>query len=162
MDTLYVIIGQSDGSISWWQMCVRGVLIMLLGLLLIRLFGIRAFGKQSALDILVAIIVGSNFSRALTGNAPFVPTLATTSLIVALFWLLQRLAAHWRMLALILKGNPIVLIQGGESNEAAMRSAGVTNDDIEEAARLSGVSTSQRIVVARMERNGKISTTTEC
>lgn len=86
----------SKGDILWWQMSIRAVLIFLFGLVLIRLFGRRAFGKQTALDIVLAIVVGSNLSRALTANAPFFPTLAATAAIVLLFWLLSSLSARWQ------------------------------------------------------------------
>ena len=57
---------------------------------------VRVFGKWSALDIIVSIMVGSNLSRALTGSAPLVGTLAATTLLMALHWVLAQLAARDR------------------------------------------------------------------
>jgi uncharacterized membrane protein YcaP (DUF421 family) len=57
-------------------MSLRGLSVFLFGLALLRVFGRTAFGKQSPLDIVVAIVVGSNLSRTLTGNAPLLPTFA--------------------------------------------------------------------------------------
>jgi glucose dehydrogenase len=39
------------GDILWWEMSIRAVLIFIFGLVLIRLFGRRAFGKQHPLDM---------------------------------------------------------------------------------------------------------------
>src|SRR5436190_6819091 len=98
-----VLIGHK-GDILWWEMSIRAGLIFIFGLLLIRLFGRRAFGKQNPLDIVVAIIVGSNLSRTLTGNAPFFPALAGTAALLALFWLLEHGAARSLWLSHLVKG----------------------------------------------------------
>ena len=89
MGILEFVFG-STGHISWWQECVRAIAIFAYGLILVRLAGRRIFGRWAALDIVVAIIIGSNLSRALTGNAPFGGTLAACALLVALHWVLAQ------------------------------------------------------------------------
>jgi hypothetical protein len=42
---LHDLIGSDSGSISWFQMSVRGTLIFVIGLLFVRLAGKRLFGK---------------------------------------------------------------------------------------------------------------------
>jgi len=64
MDRIARVFG--GGPLSALQECVRTVLVFAYGLLLVRLAGRRIFGKWSALDIIVSIMVGSNLSRALT------------------------------------------------------------------------------------------------
>jgi len=56
MDWFHHIIGPDKPQILWWQECIRALLIFVFGLVLIRLFGRRAFGRQNALDIIFAII----------------------------------------------------------------------------------------------------------
>lgn len=59
MDKFHAIIGEGATHLLWWQMCIRAVFIFIFGLLLIRFFATRAFGKQNALDILFALIMGT-------------------------------------------------------------------------------------------------------
>jgi hypothetical protein len=59
------------------------------------------------LDIIVALIIGSNISRAMTGKAPFFPGLAAT-LVVVLHRLLAMATLRWSPLARLMKGAPIV------------------------------------------------------
>lgn len=94
MDVLHSIIGDQGDEISALQMSLRAVLIFVLGVLIVRFAATRAFGKWSPLDIIFAVIVGSNLSRALTGSAPFVPTLTATVILVALHGLLAMGAAR--------------------------------------------------------------------
>ena len=124
------LIGEK-GEIAWWQMSIRAALILLFGLLLIRLFGRRAFGKQNPLDIVGLIIVGSNLSRALTGTAPFFPTFAGTAVLVVLFWLLDHGAARWVRLAFLVKGNPVRIAHDHQFDRHAMQRWGVTEGDLE-------------------------------
>jgi uncharacterized membrane protein YcaP (DUF421 family) len=153
---LHDLVG-SKGDILWWQMSIRAVLIFIFGLVLIRLFGRRAFGKQTPLDIVLAIVVGSNLSRALTANAPFLPTLAATAVIVLLFWILSNLAARWPSFSRLVKGEPIWLIRDGQPDARTMKRAGVSEGDVAESARRSGLSGLGGVDQAVLERSGKIS-----
>ncbi len=148
--------GGSD-NILWWQMCVRGALVFLFGLVIIRLFGRKAFGKQTPLDIVLAIVMGSSLSRTLTGNAPFVATLAAMTLIAFLFWLLEHLAIRWRGFSRLVKGEPIPLVRNGRCDQQQMRRAAIGAADLEEAARQSGLGGLDEIGEAVLERSGKIS-----
>ena len=40
--TISFVIGAGDGPITWWQMTIRGVLLFLYGVMLIRIAGPRA------------------------------------------------------------------------------------------------------------------------
>ena len=84
------IFGSGQG-LSPGQECARAVLIFIYGFLLIRLAGRRIFARWSALDTVVAIIAGSNLSRAITGPVPLFGTMAATAVLVALHWLLAKL-----------------------------------------------------------------------
>jgi uncharacterized membrane protein YcaP (DUF421 family) len=81
---LHDLIGSEGASITWYQMSVRGTLIFAIGLLFVRIAGKRLFGKWGALDTVVAVIIGSNLSRAMTGSAPFFPTICVTAVLLFL------------------------------------------------------------------------------
>ena len=157
-DAFHHLIGREADTILWWQMCVRAALIFLFGLALIRLFGQRAFGKYSALGIMFVILVGSTLSRALTANAPFVPTLAATAALALLYRLLESAAARWPRFGRLVKGGPVWLMRAGETDPDEMKRAGVSPNDIAEAARRSGKRGLEEVEEAALERSGEIST----
>lgn len=155
---LHEIIGSSQKDITWWQMTIRGVVAFIFGLVLLRLFGRRAFSQQSPLDILLSIVIGSNLSRAVTGNAPFFPTLFVTAVLALLYFVLDRLAARWPGLSRLVKGRPTWLMrEEGALDRAAMTRAGVGMGDVE-ATRSSGTLEVGQLKAVVLERNGKIST----
>ena len=157
METLHAFIGAQGQDIGWLQMSLRATLIFVLGVLIVRFAATRAFGKWSALDIILAVIVGSNLSRALTGSAPFLPTLIATVLLVVLHGMLAMAAARWSWLSTVTKGASVPLVREGQMDEAAMRRAGIGQGDLRMALRAAGHNDLTSVKSASLERNGDIS-----
>src|SRR3954447_9357628 len=103
----------ADAQLAWWQGCARAVVVFAYGLALVRIAGRRVFGRWAALDIVVAIVVGSNLSRALTGNAPLLGTLVATTLLMALHRVLAPAAARSPCLSKLVEGPAIDLARNG-------------------------------------------------
>jgi uncharacterized membrane protein YcaP (DUF421 family) len=156
MDLLTSIFGEK-GNVTVAQECARAVLILIYGLAILRVAGRRIFGKWSALDIIVSIIVGSNLSRALTGNAPLLGTIAATTVLIGLHWLLARLAAHYPALSRLVEGRSIELGRGGEIDVPKTSRYAATEADLNEALRQAGIEEVGRTAKITLEPSGKIS-----
>ena len=157
MEAFYDLIGQDGGDIAWWQMSARAVLIFFFGLVLVRVAGKRVFGKWTALDIVVSIIIGSNLSRALTGAAPFVETVMATTVLVVLHSALIMAGVRWPALGHLMKGRGVRLIEDGRPDHQAMRKHGIGEHDLEEALHGAGLDDPAGVRAAYLERNGDIS-----
>lgn len=156
MEALHDLIGTEGQAISWWQMSLRACLIFVIGVLIVRFAATRAFGKWSALDIILAVVVGSNLGRAMTGNAPFIPTLVATCILLALHDLLIRASARWAWLSLITKGRSVQLVEDGLPLESAMRRSGIGERDLHLALRSAGHEGLDDVQSVTLERNGDI------
>lgn len=156
MESFYHLVGEDAGPIAWWQMSIRAVIIFAFALMLYRLMPRRAFGGNGAVDIVVVVLMGSNLSRALTGNAPLLAAMAATATLAALYSILAMLA--WRIdpLSRLVKGRPIQLIRDGEIDRKALRRAQLGERDLEESMRLDGVTDIGDVAAAYLERNGEI------
>ncbi len=152
MTTLF---GHKD-DMNAWQECARAVLIFAYGLLLVRVAGRRMFGKWSALDFVLAIIIGSNLSRALTGGAALGGTLAATTVLVALYWLLAHLAARIPAVSHLLEGRAVVLAQHGKHAERDRLRHAISQADLDEALRERGIATPEEAERITLEPSGKI------
>jgi uncharacterized membrane protein YcaP (DUF421 family) len=151
------LIGSGPQTITWWQMCIRAVFIFLAGLLLIRAGGRRTFGKTTSFDIVVAVVLGSILSRAVTANAELIPTIAAGGILVLLHYVLGKIALYSRGFGFLVKGNETELVRNGEMLWKNLRRNNLTPHDLREAARLNGVLDFKDVEQAYLERNGAIS-----
>jgi len=144
------------GHVSWGQECARAVVVFCFGLLLVRVDGRRVFGKWSALDIIVAIIVGSSLSRARRGNASLVGTILATTLLMVLHWLVAQAAARFPRISRLVEGSAIELAVGGEKRPATLIRQSISEADLLEALRQSGVERLGDTRLIMLEPSGKI------
>jgi len=151
------IIGPDEGTASVAQFCARAAILFLYGVLCIRIAGRRTFSNLSALDLIVALVVGSNISRAMTGKAPFVGTLAATLVLVVLHRLVALATVRSNWLSLFVKGRPAVLVRDGRIDPKAMLRHGISEEDLIEGMRMEQVAHINEVALATMERGGKIS-----
>ena len=156
MEAFRQLIGPDDGA-SPAQLCVRAVLLFVVGVAYIRIAGRRTFSHATPLDIVVAIIVGSNLSRIMTGKGAFWGGLAATLVLVVLHRLLALATLRWNWLAGIIKSEPIVLIRDGVVDAKAMRRHGLAECDLMEGIRLEQAEQPADVKLATLEASGKIS-----
>ena len=121
-----------------------------------RVAGRRLFGKWSALDIVVSVIIGSNLSRAITANAPLAGTLAATTLLVLMHWLLAQAAARHSGAARLLEGHGIRLAENGEVDHRKLHKEAVSASDLAEALRQSNVEDISHTRLVVLEPSGRI------
>jgi uncharacterized membrane protein YcaP (DUF421 family) len=158
MEWLYDLVGRYGDTITWWQMSVRTVIVFFYLLLLARLGGTRAFGSWTPFDIVLGILLGSTLSRALTANAPFVPTLIAGALLILLHRLLAALAVRWHAFGFLVKGRAVKLIEGGRMLDDNLRRTGISERDLREQLRSSlNTDDLDTLDEAYLERGGDVS-----
>jgi uncharacterized membrane protein YcaP (DUF421 family) len=140
------------------QMSSRAILIFFITLLLLRIAGIRTFGKKSAFDNVITILLGSILSRAVVGASPFIPTVLGCLAFVLVHRLLARLSFRNDRIGRIIKGEKASLYAGGQENETNMRGAHISHKDLLEGIRLKiNESSFENVEEIFIERNGEIS-----
>jgi uncharacterized membrane protein YcaP (DUF421 family) len=157
MDLLETLIGPDNGDATAPQLCARAVILFIVGIIYIRVAGRRTFSQATPLDIVVALIVGSNLSRAMTGKAPFLPSLAATLLLVVLHRVFALLTIRWGWLAKAMKAEPVVLVRDGAPDRKAMLRHGIGEDDLLESLRQEQAEHAGEVHLATLENSGKIS-----
>lgn len=140
------------------QMALRTVVIYLFTLAIVRLGSKRFLAESTAFDVIVGIMLGSIMSRAINATAPFVPTLVSGIILLALHWLIAFLSYHISWFGPIVKGNPILLIKNGQIQERGLRQTDLSQHDLEQSVRLQAQETDfSKIKLAYLERNGNVS-----
>jgi uncharacterized membrane protein YcaP (DUF421 family) len=149
-------IGQPDLDVL--QMTVRALVVYPLGIAMVHLGDKRFLGGIAAFDFLLAIIIGSILSRAISGSAPFLPSIAASFALVLAHRGFAALGFRWAAFAKVVKGTPRQLVRDGEILWKEMRRSGIGKEDLREAARHHGGTMSlDEVAQAFLERNGEIS-----
>jgi len=140
------------------HMVLRAAVVFVLSIVMLKIGDKRFMGKSTAFDVFLGIVFGSTVSRAITGNAPFFPSLAGGLTLVLLHWLFAAVAFRSHGFGKLVKGNDRQLVRDGEIIWSAMRKAHITEHDLKEALRNSGKEPDvKRVKAAHLERNGDIS-----
>ena len=75
-----------NSNLGYRAMMFRAVIVFCAVLAIVRIGARRFISKLSAFDMLVAIMIGSIGSRAITGNSSFGPSLASIAGLVFMHW----------------------------------------------------------------------------
>ena len=151
-------LGLETRDINVWQMALRAVIVFVLAIAMLRIGDKRFMGKSTALDVMLGIVFGSMVSRAITGNAPFMPTLVASFVLVLLHWTFAAIAFRSSRFGRLIKGHDQLLVRDGQMQEDALRKTHITEHDLQEALRNNGKEPDlSQVEAAHLERNGDIS-----
>jgi uncharacterized membrane protein YcaP (DUF421 family) len=114
-------------------MAARAFVLFFIALALIRIGGMRIFGRKSSLDSVVVIVLGSVLSRAIVGVSPAIPTVAASLMLVVVHRLVAWATASVPWLDRLIKGSPATLYDHGKRDVKEMHRAGISENDLVEA-----------------------------
>ncbi|MDB5132976.1 MAG: hypothetical protein JWR02_2725 [Mucilaginibacter sp.] len=157
MNTFIEIFGQGK-DLNALQMSVRGVIIFLIALVLIRISGRRSFGIRTPLDNIIVISLGAILSRAIVGASDFLAVVVACFVIVLLHRFLGWLLSRSESFARLIEGNKILLFSDGQFRRANIKKALLCEEDIMQGVRKSALTDDlTKIDRIYIERTGEIS-----
>jgi uncharacterized membrane protein YcaP (DUF421 family) len=116
-----------------WQMMARALVLFFVTIALIRIGGMRTFGRKSSLDSVIVIMLGAVLSRPIVGASPAIPAVAASLVLVLVhrFGAFATASVPW--LDRVVKGSAATLYEHGQLDRTAMRRAGISQADLVEA-----------------------------
>ena len=164
MDTFYNLVGPLLGlgvepkELTFLQISIRGIIVFVATLLMIRLGHKRSLARKTPFDAVLIVILASVLSRAINGSAAFFATLGGSVVIVLIHRLFALIAYHSHAFGILIKGRPEVIVENGNFVIDTMRRNHISKHDLEEDLRLDAeFENISRVQVARVERSGDIS-----
>ena len=140
------------------QMSIRGIIIFIVALILIRISGRRSFGLHMSLDNIITITLGAVMSRAIVGASAILPVIVSCTVIVLAHRILGWMTVKNKALANIVEGKKMVLFTNGSFIEKNMDKALVCEEDIMQGVRRNVLTNNLDLVQEiYIERNGEIS-----
>ena len=156
-DALLGLSAVKAEELSTLQVCLRALVVYLVLIGYVRFAKKRFLSEATGFDAILVIVIGSVASRAISGTAPFIPSLAGTFVLVLVHWVISYITQNSALLGYIVKGKDTVLIRNGKIDREALAGSHMSEDDLEEDLRQEGIETPTQVKMARLERSGRIS-----
>lgn len=152
---------------DWWgineniaplEIAARSAVMFIVALMLIRLAGMRPFGKGESFDQVITFLIGAILSRGVVGATPFFSTIVSAIVIILIHKILSKLSIYSKTMGKLFKGNNYVLYRDGTFVKENMEKANISDNDVLEELRLQcKTKKMDDIQEIYLERTGKIS-----
>ena len=150
--------GLEPRELTFVQIPLRGIIVFLVSLGMVRVGARRFLAKMSAFDAILGFILASMLARTINGSAAFFPTLGAGFVLVGLHRLIATFSFHSDAFGMLVKGRAEVLVEAGKPDRKKMQASKISEKDLLEEARLNGqVEQIAQIAKATIERNGQVS-----
>ena len=146
-----------DLSVPWWELVVRGLVVYVFLIALLRLTGKRQIGQLSPFDLVLLLILSNAVQNSMSaGDNSLIGGLISATTLVALNYLVGLIAFKSKKLEAIIEGRPQVLIHQGKLYEEVMNEAKLTRQELDSTLRQSGYFEISDIKLAILENNGSV------
>src|SRR6059058_320716 len=122
-------LGLEPKYLTFVQISVRGIVVFIAALIMVRLADRRFLAKLSAFDAILGLILASMLARAVNGSAAFFPTLGGAFILVGLHRFLGWLAFTSEGFGRLVKGEAQVLVREGKTISKAMKAKNISKSD---------------------------------
>ncbi len=140
------------------ELVVRAATIYLLLFVILRVLPKREVGRFTVADLLIIFLLATSVREALTGQYPGVADGAITFLtLVACHTGVNLLSLRFPVLRPLIRSSPRAIVRDGRIDHRESHRALLTDDDVWEKLRESGVTSLEGIRTVFLEPNGKIS-----
>jgi uncharacterized membrane protein YcaP (DUF421 family) len=151
-------IGTQPRDLTFLQVSIRGIIVFIATLVMVRLGSKRSLAEKTAFDAVFIVIIGSMLARAINGSEAFFPTIGTGFVLVVLHRLFGVAAYYSHFFGILVKGKPVELVRDGRLQRRNMLWEHISKHDLEEDMRLdANTEELSQIQAARLERSGDIS-----
>jgi uncharacterized membrane protein YcaP (DUF421 family) len=145
-------------AVPVWELIVRGTIVYLFLLILLRLTGKRQIGQLAPFDLVLLLVLSNAVQNSMNGgDNSLVGGLISAATLVALNYGVGYATFKSKKLEALIEGRPQVIIHNGKVFEDVMRSAKLTHHELSAALRRSGCTCAEEVQMAILENNGSIS-----
>ena len=146
-----------DISVPWWELVVRGIVVYMFLIIVLRLTGKRQIGQLSPFDLVLLLILSNAVQNSMNaGDNSLVGGLITATTLIAANYIVGLITFKSKKLEEIIEGRPQVLIHDGKLFEEVMNEAKLTRHELDSTLRQSGYFEIKEVKLAILENNGRV------
>jgi uncharacterized membrane protein YcaP (DUF421 family) len=145
-------------SIAWWEFVLRGLIIYLFLIILLRLTGKRQVGQMSPFDLVLLLVLSNAVQNSMNGgdNSVLGGMISAVTLVGA-NWIVAGLTYRSKKIEALVEGRPEVLVRNGKLFEKTLDRAKLTHHELMASLREEGCASIEEVKFAFLENDGSIS-----
>ena len=145
-------------SIAWWEFILRGVIIYVILIVLLRLTGKRQVGQMAPFDLVLLLVLSNAVQNSMNGgDNSVIGGIISAVTLVGLNWFVGILTFRSRTAEALIEGRPELLIHNGRLFEKALERSKLTRHELMSALREAGCDSLEDVRCAMLENDGNIS-----
>ena len=145
-------------SLPWWEFVLRGLIVYLFLILILRLTGKRQIGQMSPFDLVLLLVLSNAVQNSMNGGDNSVAAgLILSITLVAANWITGYITYKSKAVERLIEGSPQVLLHNGKIYEKTLDDAQLTREELMSALRSEGFSDFGDVRAAILENDGSIS-----
>ena len=144
-------------SLPWWEFIIRGIIIYVFLILLLRITGKRQVGQLAPFDLVLLLVLSNAVQNSMNGgdNSVSGGIISATTLVV-LNGIVGRLTYNSKNLEKLIEGRPEILIHNGKLFSEILAREKLTHHELNSALRAAGCSCVEEVHYAILENTGQI------
>ena len=144
-------------SLPWWEFVLRGFIVYVFLILILRVTGKRQTGQLAPFDLVLLLVLSNAVQNAMNGgdNSVLGGLISATTLI-GLHYVVAFVTFKSKRLEALIEGTPRTIIHNGVANEQVMRREFLTHHELAAALRACGCNEISQVHLAMLENNGQI------
>ncbi|PYJ05701.1 MAG: DUF421 domain-containing protein [Verrucomicrobia bacterium] len=144
-------------ALPWWEFVVRGVIIYVFLLLILRLTGKRQVGQFAPFDLVLLLVLSNAVQNAMNGgDNSLTGGIISAATLIAANGLVGRLTYRNKTIERLIEGHPEILIHNGNLFSDVMEREKITHHELNAALRAAGRSCVEEVHYAILENTGQI------
>jgi uncharacterized membrane protein YcaP (DUF421 family) len=145
-----------DMDLPWWEFMVRGAIVYIVLLVMVRVSGKRTVGQFTPFDLLVVMLLSEAVSNSLSGgDSSLIGGLLIAATLIGLNMLMALASSRSRKLSEMLDGSAVLLGRDGKFFDKVVKQLRLGESDLEEALREADCSL-EEMQCAFLEADGDI------
>ena len=147
-----------DIAVPWWELVVRGLVVYVFLIVLLRLTGKRQIGQLSPFVLVLLLILSNAVQNSMNaGDNSLVGGLISATTLVAVNYIVGFITFKNKKLEEVIEGRPQVLIHDGKLFEEVLNGSQITQMELNSTLRQSGYFEIKDVKLAILENNGRVS-----
>jgi len=144
-------------SLPWWEFILRGLVVYVFLMILLRVTGKRQVGQLAPFDLVLLLVLSNAVQNAMNGGDNSILSGVILALtLVGANYVVSMATCRSKRLAALIEGQPIILVHDGKLREEGMKRSKITIHELNAALRAEGHACIDNILYAILENNGHI------